>query len=103
TQVLHLEWIEGRCLSDLKEEISCLENFSRLELAEAVLSRLTEILIYLREQKLIHGDLSPDNLMLTQDQRLYLIDFGTARLEEESGLAKRIRVAGKRYFRAPEV
>jgi serine/threonine protein kinase len=59
------------------------------------------------EHGVIHGDLKPGNLRLTQDGRLKILDFGLARLLEPAGLdeADRTRtfeVAGTLPYMAPE-
>ena len=44
-----------------------------------VVKRLLETLDILHSQNLIHRDISPDNIFLTKDNRILLIDFGSAR------------------------
>ncbi|MBQ6582756.1 MAG: protein kinase [Mogibacterium sp.] len=64
---------------------------------------LCDVLIYLHEQDppVIFRDMKPANIMLQQDNRLKLIDFGIAReYKEESG--QDTTIAGTHGYAAPE-
>ncbi len=43
-----------------------------------------EILVYLQQQQppIIHRDIKPENILLSQDKKVYLVDFGLAKLGE---------------------
>ncbi len=43
-----------------------------------------EILVYLQRQQpyIIHRDIKPENILLSQDKKVYLVDFGLAKLGE---------------------
>ena len=53
----------------------------------------------LKEEKVVHMDLKPDNILLDQEGHLKLIDFGCACYERTAAPG----YAQSRYYRAPEV
>lgn len=60
----------------------CGEPLTSDNLPEDWKSQLVSILMHLRENKIIHRDIKPDNLMI-KDGVIKLIDFGWAKLEGE--------------------
>lgn len=74
-------YIEGITL----EEYTINEN-NRLSIEEvdSIMFRLMESLIVVHEAKLIHRDISPDNIYVTNDGKVKLLDFGAARIFEEA-------------------
>ena len=74
------EFIVGKTLqTELNEE----GKFSEAKI-KAVLQGLLPILKFIHSRKVIHRDLKPDNIMRRQNGELVLIDFGVAKLLEQS-------------------
>ena len=55
---------------------------------------------FLKQNKLVHGDLKPENIMLTNDLRAVVIDYGLSFFETKNVIDIYIQT---RYYRAPEV
>lgn len=65
------------------------------------MNELAEILQYLHAQGVLHRDIKPGNIMLSNDGQLKVIDFGLARdLEDKDGVD--IRVVGTLAHTPPE-
>jgi len=59
-------------------------------------------LAYLADQKVIHGDLKPANLLIGGDRRVKLADFGSVLTWSEAGSRWEGPLNGTPAFRAPE-
>lgn len=94
---LVMEYIRGKSLGQLQREGHI---FSAEEILEYTVV-ITGILEYLHGQKppVYYGDLKPDNLMLSDSGKLYLVDFGSA-VFGYSKLQK--NCMGTKGFAAPE-
>ena len=94
---LVMEFIRGKSLGQL-------QRVGHVFTAEEILSysdTVLQVLEYLHNQKppIYYGDLKPDNLMLSETGRLYLVDFGSAVL----GFGNEPRICmGTEGFAAPE-
>lgn len=95
---LVMEYIEGRNLEELRKEGPCPR--------EQVIwwgIQLCQVLGYLhsRHPAVVHSDVKPSNLILTENQELYLIDLGSSAVVTEGrqrvGLCR-----GTREYAAPE-
>ena len=53
---------------------------------------------YTHKKGLIHKDISPDNILIAQDETIKLCDFGGASLGSST-----INIAGKKSYLAPEI
>lgn len=73
--ILVLEHVGGGSLADRLEEHGPWPPDEAAELVDAVLDALDTV----HAQGIIHGDVTPSNVLLTEDGRPKLADFGTAR------------------------
>ena len=84
TAYMVMEYLEGILLKDyIKQNSGKLDVKSSLEITNKVLDGLKEV----HKAGIIHRDISPDNIMLTTDNKVKLFDFGAARFsstEQES-------------------
>jgi serine/threonine protein kinase len=69
---LVMEWVEGAGLNYLIETKSAKLNGNRIN----IMLQLCDAIQYLHDQKFLHRDLCPRNIMVTKDGDVKLIDFG---------------------------
>ncbi|MBC3803959.1 protein kinase [Acetobacterium fimetarium] len=91
------EFITGKPLSQIIREKGRLEAGKISDFMKSVASTLS----YLHHQGLIHRDIKPDNMILTADGGITIIDFGLARKKEQIDEADK-RVYGTLSYTAPE-
>jgi eukaryotic-like serine/threonine-protein kinase len=96
-----MDFIEGETLEDLLERAT--DGRLPLEQALRIALQLCDVLDYLhsRQPVVIFRDIKPGNIMLTPEQKLYLIDFGVAR-QYKPGKAKDTVAFGSPGYAAPE-
>lgn len=93
-----LEWIDGETVFER------LERGQRLSEPEAlgVILAAAEVLEYLAEKGLVHGDVKPANIMIDRQGRIKLIDLGFARPRGQKGSGAADTVSGTVSYLAPE-
>lgn len=70
-----MEYLEGTNLQSYVKHNGPMD----WQMLEPMMRELLPMLARLHRRNLIHRDISPDNLLLTKDHQLYLIDFGSVR------------------------
>ncbi|RYG75202.1 serine/threonine protein kinase [bacterium] len=75
TAYMVMEFLEGYTLSARITEKGTLDEAEVLDIAEKIGHALSVV----HQSGLIHRDIKPDNICITKDGRVVLIDFGTAR------------------------
>ncbi len=95
---LVLEYIDGATLQQTVAEHGPLGDAMALEYANVCI----EILAYLHNQSppIVHRDFTPDNIMVTKDGTLKLIDFMVAQQTDDASTSSTI--VGKHSYMAPE-
>ncbi|HEY9773458.1 MAG TPA: serine/threonine-protein kinase [Planktothrix sp.] len=92
---LVLEHIPGETLRQLVKSKGVVSQEQAMDLAR----QMCLILAYLHERDIIHRDFTPDNLILTADGRLKLIDFNVAQSMQVGTTGT---IAGKHAYLPPE-
>lgn len=103
TACIVMEFVHGINLADRLQQGSRLEQREVLELAGQTLDALG----YLHQRKIVHRDISPDNIMLARDAdgqtQVKLIDLGIAKPLEGAGFqTKTAMFIGKVRYASPE-
>jgi hypothetical protein len=82
TAYMVMEYLEGRSLQEVLNERG-----GRLQFAEAlgVILPVMRGLARVHEKNVLHRDISPDNIYITNDKRSKLLDFGAARMALSQG------------------
>ncbi|MGD1917436.1 MAG: serine/threonine protein kinase [Pleurocapsa sp.] len=100
-----IETENGFCLIQQYIAATNLNNYRALTIAEVkkVTLKLLEILVYLQQQNppILHRDIKPDNILLSDELRVYLIDFGFASLGSKDVMGSSV-FKGTPGFIAPE-
>ena len=95
------DYIEGTTLSD---EIKKNGSFSYKRAKEVVFDICTafRVLHSMKPHPIIYRDLKPDNLIITPDGKVKIIDFGIARYHKQESVRDTV-LAGTKGYTAPEV
>ncbi len=92
------QYVEGLPLKLVLNKLGGLNAINTLALARQVLVALSQ----LHEHGIVHRDLKSDNLLVTPTNRVYLIDFGIAKMVDGDTLTRTGQFAGTVGYAAPE-
>jgi tetratricopeptide (TPR) repeat protein len=99
THWLAMEFVRGQTLRDLLREIGPFPEPLALLLAR----QAAQALACIHEAGIVHRDVKPENLLVTPDHRLKVMDLGVARLQEASlRLSRTGEFLGSLPYAAPE-
>lgn len=98
TYFMRMEFIDGRTLLELLDEGQEFEETVALRFVLEV----AEVLRYLGEQKVVHRDIKPGNIMMGADGRLKLIDLGFAAGPETPAESPEDSTVGTVQYLSPE-
>lgn len=77
-----MEYVEGRSLSEWREQVR-----PTLDQRLALFARICRAVEHAHRNLVLHRDIKPDNILVTDDGHPKLLDFGIGRLLEDGGVA----------------
>ncbi|OKL50549.1 Stk1 family PASTA domain-containing Ser/Thr kinase [Boudabousia marimammalium] len=95
-----MEYVEGHTVRDLLQEGTPLPIDEAVEIVAGVLSALE----YSHHEGLVHRDIKPGNIMVTKTNKIKVMDFGIARVLEDSQatMTQTDAVVGTAQYLSPE-
>ncbi len=93
-----MEYIKGKTLKEIIIESGKIPVESALNYS----TQISEALRVAHENKIIHRDIKPHNIMITEDNRVKVTDFGIARAATTSTMTTKSEVLGSVHYFSPE-
>ena len=96
-----IEYIEGITLTEWMKQ----HPKPDIKQATAIVNQIIQGLRAIHRMEMLHRDLKPDNIMITQDGTIKIIDFGSikiAGIQEISTPVERLELLGTKNYTAPE-
>lgn len=94
---IDMEFLDGKTLSVLLKE----RELSLKEIVDIAL-QIAEGLIAAHKKGIVHRDIKPDNIMVTDEHLVKIMDFGLAKLKGSSELTKTRSTLGTLSYMSPE-
>ena len=93
-----MELIEGRTLNEIIEDEAPMDYRKVIDISKQVASALKVA----HKNKIIHRDVKPHNIMITNDGIVKLADFGIARAVNDATLSTGSKIVGSVHYFSPE-
>ncbi len=97
-----MEFVDGPTLKTRLQELSKEDRRLPLEEAVRIVAAVADALDYAHQQGMVHRDVKPANIILTQEGQVILSDFGIARMINTSTLTASGAMVGTPAYMAPE-
>ena len=93
-----MTYVKGSTLADV------LTNRSRLDFdaIDIIAKQVARGLLYAHSKGIVHRDVKPSNIMITHDNRVYLMDFGISHIQETERLTLTGMTMGTPEYMSPE-
>ena len=95
-----MTYVQGFSLSDVLQKQSKLP----FDAIEVIIRQIARGLLYAHSKGIVHRDIKPSNIMLTRDNRVYVMDFGISYIQEmeKDRLTKTGMTMGTPEYMSPE-
>ena len=97
---LYLEYISGKNLEKFVEPRVSSKQYIEQNLIIIIFRGILNGLIYLNQKNIMHRDISLDNIMITEDNEIKIIDFGISKYYIKDIINS---IVGKKMFVNPEI
>jgi len=93
---MSMEYIKGKSFNEARDLLTRKQKI-------AVIKQIAQALDFASKKGFVHRDIKPENILLHQDDRAILTDFGIAKATDVSkGLTETGKILGTPYFMSPE-
>ena len=94
-----MEYVNGKTLKDYLRENGAVSS----ELAIQIMKQIVSGMRYAHENNIIHRDLKTQNIMITEDYVVKIMDFGIALSSNEADMTQTNTIMGSVHYLAPEL
>lgn len=98
TEYIVMEYIEGQNLKDIIRNYAPLSTEQTIELG----MQIAEAIRHAHEHHIIHRDIKPHNILVTEDGRIKVTDFGIARAVSAATMTHTGDIVGSVHYLSPE-
>lgn len=93
-----MTYVKGSTLSELLEHRRRLD----FDAIEIITKQVARGLLYAHSKGIVHRDVKPSNIMITHDNRVYLMDFGISHIQSAERLTMTGMTMGTPEYMSPE-
>lgn len=98
TEYIVMEYVEGQNLKDIIRNYAPLSTEQTVELG----IQIAEAIRHAHEHHIIHRDIKPHNILVTEDGRIKVTDFGIARAVSAATMTHTGDIVGSVHYLSPE-